>query len=334
MRFWTICTTSCARVSVGVLLAAALAAQDAPHPFDYFLTGNAADVAKKTSPGFVLMGGGKDVDAAFRWLVQKAGGGDVVVLRASGADGYNPYIYRMGVDSVESMVIKTPEAARDPFVLERIRNAEALWIAGGDQWNYIRVWGASPMRAAMQAAIERGVPMGGTSAGLAVLGQFVFTAEKDSVTSAQALANPFHERVTVGSDFLDIPILRGIITDTHFVARDRLGRLLVFLARILEDGKAKEARGIAVDERTAALVEPDGRVAIVGDGPAYFYRAAARPEVCRPGTPLTFREIEVYRVKAGGAFDLKSWNGRDGAAYRLSVEAGAVRSTQAGGAVY
>ena len=124
--------------------------------------------------------------------------------------------------------------------MEKIRNAEALWIAGGDQWNYVRVWGASPMKAEIQALIDRGVPVGGTSAGLAVLGQFVFTAAKDSVTSAQALANPFDERVQIGEDFLKIPALRGAITDTHFVKRDRMRRLLTFMARILEDGRRRK----------------------------------------------------------------------------------------------
>jgi cyanophycinase len=66
-----------------------------------------------------------------------------------------------------------------------IATPEALFIADGDQWNYGRAWGASPVDAAVQELIDRGVTVGGTSAGMAVLGQFVFTAEKDTVTSAQ-----------------------------------------------------------------------------------------------------------------------------------------------------
>jgi cyanophycinase len=316
------------------LLAAAACAQTPPKTYEYYLTGNTADVKPATRPGFVLMGGGKDVDAAFRWMLGKAGGGDVVVLRASGSDGYNKYIHDMGADSVESIVVKTPEAARDAFVLERIRHAEALWIAGGDQWNYVRVWGASPMREAIQSLIDRGGPMGGTSAGLAVLGQFVFTAEKDSVTSAQALANPYDERVKIGEDFVKIPALRGMITDTHFVKRDRMGRLLTFLARIVEDGKAAEARAIAVDERTAALVEPDGALTIEGEGPVYLLRVTGKAEVCEAGKPLTLGKVSVYRLKSGGGFDLKKWTGHGGAAYELSVRDGAIASTQAGGAIY
>ena len=57
--------------------------------FDYYLTGHAADAAGDTTLGIGLMGGGTDVDALFTWMSDRAGGGDFVVIRASGADGYN-----------------------------------------------------------------------------------------------------------------------------------------------------------------------------------------------------------------------------------------------------
>jgi hypothetical protein len=36
------------------------------------------------------MGGGTDVDAAFQWMCQRSGGGDFLVIRATGTDAYNP----------------------------------------------------------------------------------------------------------------------------------------------------------------------------------------------------------------------------------------------------
>jgi cyanophycinase len=307
----------------------------ADEPYRYFLTGSARDVQTRTTAGFALVGGGKDQDSVFRWFLQRSGGGDIVVLRASGADGYNPYMKGLAdVDSVESLVVATPEAAHDPFVAERIRRAEALFIAGGDQWNYVRVWNHTPVSEAIQYLIDKGVPVGGTSAGLAVLGEYAFTAEKDTVTSAQALADPFDEHVTVGSDFLRIPALRGTITDSHFHARDRMGRTLVFLARMLDAGKLEEARAIAIDERTAALTETDGRVIVDGEGSVYFVRARKAAEVCKPGVPLTFRGLAVYRVPKGGDFNLKTWTGHGGTAYTLDVEAGTIHSSQPAGAIY
>jgi cyanophycinase len=304
-------------------------------PYQYFLTGDAADVQTPTKAGFALVGGGKDQDAVMRWFLERSGGGDVVVLRASGSDGYNAYLNGLGkVDSIESIVINTSEAARDAFVAQKIRAAEALFIAGGDQWNYMRIWRGSPVADAIQSLIDRGVPVGGTSAGLAVLGEHVFTAEKDTVTSKQALADPFDEHVTIGKDFLHISPLRNTITDSHFHARDRMGRTLAFLARMLESGKLREAHAIAVDERSAALVEPDGKVKVEGEGMVYFVRATAPAAICKAGAPLTFHGISVYRVPAGGSFDLRAWTGQGGAPYQLNVERGVIRSTQGGGGIY
>ncbi|ULQ53129.1 hypothetical protein [Flavihumibacter fluvii] len=39
-----------------------------------FLTGDSGDVNTQTTSGILLMGGGTDVDAAFRWMIQKSGG--------------------------------------------------------------------------------------------------------------------------------------------------------------------------------------------------------------------------------------------------------------------
>jgi cyanophycinase len=80
------------------------------------------------------MGGSTDVDAGFQWMIDKSGGGDFVVIRATGTDAYDPWIYSElgGVDSAATIIIKNRAAASDPFVVDKIRNAEALFIAGGD----------------------------------------------------------------------------------------------------------------------------------------------------------------------------------------------------------
>ena len=60
--------------------------------YSYFRVGNPNDTSTSTTPGTVLMGGGTDVDAAFQWMCQRSGGGDFLVIRATGTDAYNPYI--------------------------------------------------------------------------------------------------------------------------------------------------------------------------------------------------------------------------------------------------
>ncbi len=155
------------------------------------------------------------------------------------------------------------------------------------------------------------------------------------VATELALPNPYFDRVTLVDDFLKIPHLENLLTDSHFAQRDRMGRSLGFLARLMEDGWSKAPREVAVDEKSAVLVEGDGKATVIGAGKgAYFLRPTEQPETCKEGIALTFRNVSVHRVAAGGHFDLVSWSGEGGVAYSLSVEQGTIRSTQAGGAIY
>jgi cyanophycinase len=333
------------RISLIAFFAAAVVALILPlhaadHPYQYYRSGNPHDVQTKTQAGFALMGGGSDLDEAFKWMCDRAGGGDFVVLRASGDEDYNPYIQGLcKLNSVATLILASRAAAKDPFVADAIRHAEAVFIAGGDQAQYINWWMDTPVQQVLNEAISRGVPIGGTSAGLAVQGEFVYSAQGDApddqdLDSPQTLANPFHSRVTVVHAFLKNPLLNNVITDTHFAARDRMGRSLVFMARILQDGRAREIRGIAVDERTSALLDPDGQALVVGAGHAYFMAATHPPEVCKAGTPLTFRGIAVRSLAAGQRFDVAHWGSNEGTSYTLSVEGGVVRSSLPDGVIY
>lgn len=302
--------------------------------YEYYSIGDANDVTTVTTPGTVLMGGGTDVDAAFQWMIGKSGGGDFVVIRTTGTDAYNPYIYGLGtVNSVETLIIKSRAAAADPFVVSKIRNAEAVWIAGGDQSTYISFWKGTPVADALNyVANVKKAPVGGTSAGLAVLGQFIYTGATGSITSSQALANPFSRYMTLDRDFVQIANLSGVITDSHFVTRDRLGRLVTFLARIIRDGWASSAHGVGIDEATAILVNPDGSATRVGSGAAYFISSAGAPQVCVSGTPLTYTGLAVYKVSGGATFNLAQWTGAGGTAYTVSANAGALSSSN--GSIY
>jgi len=115
-------TVALAAAALGALPAAA-AEYLKGKGYEYYLTGNPGDAAPAVPPASrttVVMGGGPDVDAAFRWMIAKGGGGDFVVLRVRGADGYNQYVYDMGgVDSVETLLVKTRDG---------VARAEAIYL--------------------------------------------------------------------------------------------------------------------------------------------------------------------------------------------------------------
>jgi len=308
--------------------------------YKYIRIGQKDDAQTKSVAGIAMMGGGDDLDEAFRWLCAKANGGDFLILRAHGDDEYNSYVNGLcKANSVATLIIPDRDAAQSPAVAEIIRHAEAVFIAGGDQANYIRFWRGTPVQDAINQNIAEGKPIGGTSAGLAVQGEFAYSALNDpddsELHSPEALANPYHNQVTVVRDFLKIPLLQNTLTDSHFAKRDRMGRTLVFLARIMQDGWSKSPREIAIDEKSALLVESDGKAVVVGSGRgAYFLRPTQPPDTCQEKVPLSFSNISVYNAPSGTHFDLPSWKGTSGASYLLSVEHGIIHSTQLDGAVY
>ena len=168
-----------------------------------------------------------------------------------------------------------------------------------------------------------------------MLGQFVYGCLEDKpddadLSSREVLADPYIKRVTVVRDFLKVPGLENILTDSHFAKRDRMGRSLGFLARIVQDGWSKTPREIAIDEKSALLVEASGRARVVGTGlGVYFLQIADAPELCRPGQPFTLRKVAAYHAPTGAAFDLHSWTGDGGEAYSISVESGQIHSRHA-----
>ena len=320
---------------LGLYVASCTIAAAAPG-YQYTVVGNPADVVTSTSGLLVLQGGGTDVDENFVRMGARSGGGDFVVIRASGTDAYNPYIYDLcSCDSVATIVFKNRNAVSDPFVIETIRNAEALFIAGGDQSDYVKLWKGTQIEDAIHHVAAKPAPVGGTSAGMAIMSEFIYSAmSNSSLTSAEALANPFHRDLTLDRDFLTLPELGGLITDQHLQERDRMGRTVTFLARLVRDGWTAQGRAIAADRETALHVDPTTGAAQVFTTPThptpfvYFLTTPGPPEICEPGIPLTFRNVGVYRIGPGNSFDLTRWRGSGGIAYTLTVEAGALSSSR------
>jgi cyanophycinase len=326
------CTVSAA---VCLVLLCARAAAPAPG-YQHSVVGNPDDVVTPTSGLLVLQGGGTDVDENFVRMGARAGGGDFVVIRASGTDAYNPYIYGLcSCDSVATIVFKNRNAAFNAFVIKTIRNAEALWIAGGDQSRYVELWKNTPIEDAIHHVAAKPAPIGGTSAGMAIMSEFVYSAmSNSSLTSAEGLADPFHRDLTLDRDFVALPKLDGKITDQHLQERDRMGRTIAFLARLVKDGWTSLGRAIAADRETALHVDPADGTSEVFSTPShetpyvYFLETPGPPEVCLPDTPLTFRNVAVYRIGPGGTFDLDRWHGTGGLSYTLTAEAGVLTSSR------
>jgi len=293
----------------------------------FYHTGSTEDKDTVAQFGILLAGGGSDNNNAMRWLLRLANGGDVVVLRATGSDGYNNYMYSelgVNVNSVTSIVIKGSSQANNPEVCKTINQTELIFIAGGDQWYYYNEWKGTCLHDAINYHVnEKNAPIGGTSAGLAVLGEVVYTAQYSSATSLQALGNPFHRNITLANDFLQVPFLENVVTDSHYDNRDRKGRHVAYMARMIKDWQM-DAKGIGVNEHTAVGVDKTGKAHVFGSSQhpdfAYFIQANSQPEICENGVPLHWMDdqkaLSVYRIRGNAqgtnTFDLVDWQSGNG----------------------
>lgn len=345
-------------------------------PYSYFVTGTQYYVAGNPEPVIplptakpeavqpvVAMGGGPDVDEAYRWMIQQAGikagpnnptGGRFVVVRTTGTDAYDPYFFYsdgnnstntpavdgfvggayLGLTSAETLIVTSRDGANDKFVNAVVGTANALWIAGGDQSTYINLWKGTELETTIARLIKNNIPVGGTSAGANVLARFVFSAQRGTITSAQALSDPYNKYMTFDpgpfSDpsFLSIPALADTFIDPHFDSRDRMGRLVTFVSRTIAPGSnntgcaggilttPQSARGIGIDVETALAIRNVGgnyiaqrltNISTTSRSAVHFLRPMSLPATCTAGTPLTMQGVCVQKLVDSNSFDITNW---------------------------
>ncbi len=298
-----------------------------------------------TEFGVCLTGGGSESDAAIQWMLNKGKNGDVVVLRMDDpnegwyddtatpkvwnypnetvdTDSLTELFISLGADSVTTLLVKTQAQANDTFVEQAIKNAEVLWICGGNQTDYYNFWNDTKIETAINYLVNtKLVPIGGTSAGMHSMGKLLHTPgknsidESNSVISNDVVADPYistTEGTTLGSgtfdfsdSFLNIPFMDNIITDTHWETRDRMGRSIVMMARAKKDNlrTIDQIRLIAANECSAVCIDSSGIGTVFGEydetynDAVYFFK----PSTTTPETFICNDNSNVQWAHTGGA---------------------------------
>ena len=301
-------------VFVGVPLAHAAqsVAVDTDPGYQTFVIGD--ESARTPDPvvgGLLLNGGGEWPYDAFRWFTAHAGHGHIIVLRASGTTESQDAFYNdiKGVLSVRTFLFSDRKAASDPRVLAAVKAADGIFVAGGDQSNYVRMWRGTPLNAAIDAHVAAGKPLGGTSAGLAIQGPWLYgSMDGGSITSAEAMADPLGKAVTIEGDFLHSEVLAHIFTDSHFDTRARLGRLFGFLAKTHTLDPERALAGLGIDEDSAMTVEADGTARFYAQVPGKHAWLVQPGEfaVLQPGQPLNLEAVRVTGIDTGSTFNVRT----------------------------
>lgn len=267
------------------------------------------DIKLRPNHGAILlMGGGRDVDESFAKRVKAhlGRGADVIVLRTSGTASYNEYLSDLlEANSVETLIVDSREKANSKSVYEKLNKAEFIWIAGGDQSEYLKYWSRTPVQFLINQLYKRGGVIGGTSAGMAILSKISYNpAGVRGAISEEVAADFCHPSVRFDKNFLSNKI-PTYITDTHFAARDRMGRLVNFLAHFPSEAPL----GIAADENTAIFITSDGRGIVDGSGSVYILKTnEADTSLSRCGGETIVFSVKRIRLQAGQEYNF--FNGR------------------------
>jgi len=301
---------------------------------EYSLACGTADNNVSTSSATLLIGGA-DANAtgeveATQWLLNHAQGGDYLVIRTGGTGSQAGWVCDTfsSVGSGAELSIDSQSEANDTTVEQYIRDAEVIFIAGGDQNEYEDFWKGTLVNDALNDHVSNGKPIAGTSAGLAILGQSYYAPANLSALTSEVLSNPYDNNVDDinHGDFILHPQLANLITDSHLDRlhgsndETRYGRVFGFLARSVADTGNSSAKALGIEEGTFVALSGNGSATVYGEGDAFFLRANSYPEQITSGSQLIWNNngnaVDVYRISGSrngnGSFNFSNWSGSGG----------------------
>ena len=266
-------------------------------------------------PGFgqgsvLLVGGGSEnyndwSDTPYRWLVQHAPNGRILVLHYSTASTFLPAYFRwLGAAAATNLIIPSTASANDTNTANAILGCDGIFLRGGDQWQYISLWRGTLAETALRQVFQRGGVIGGTSAGMAVLSQVIVDARITSVDPRDALRDPLSSGISFTENFLGF--VPGVIGDTHFFERGRLGRLLAMMS-VYREQNGRWITGVGVDYSTALAIDASGEARVMGAGTVTVLSATAGTTYSiAPGKPLSMSNLRMDMLTPGYQIKLSS----------------------------
>lgn len=240
-------------------------------------------------------------DAPYRWIVEKSDSGKILVLSVNDESNWIPdYFVSLGASQAQNLKINSRTLADQQSVYDQLISAKAVFIKGGDQWNYINYWKGTKTEAGIRYIFDNGGVVAGTSAGLAILGDVDFTGRYGSAVSRSSLMNPFISAINLEDNFLNL--VPDVLFDSHFIERGRFGRLIAMLFNYYH-ATGRNILGVGVDDRTAVCIDQNGIGTVMGSGAAAVFRKDDRTEYIRSGNSYTINNLLCDQLAHGWQYD-------------------------------
>ncbi len=219
-------------------------------------------------------GGGENYndwsDAPYSWIVQKSDSGKILILSYYDESDWIPnYFLSLGASQAVNKKINSFDIANSQEIFNELITSDAIFIKGGDQWNYVNTWKNTKTEDAIRYVYEHGGVIAGTSAGAMVLSEVVFTAQNGSGDLSTYLINPFTTFVQLDNDFLNL--VPNVLFDTHFIERGRFARLIPMMFNYHYQSNS-DFIGIGIDDRTAFCIDENGIGEVMGSGAVSIFQ--------------------------------------------------------------
>jgi len=256
-------------------------------------------------PGLIMaIGGAEDKvreRVILRRFVEEAGGPDasIVVLATASefpetGDRYAELFYGMDADTVEVLRVRNREDAIETSreVFDALEYATGFFMTGGSQLRISSALGGTALAAALRRRHAEGMVVAGTSAGAAVISRHMISMGESGGTPRRRLV-----QMAQGLGFAP-----GLLIDQHFRRRDRMGRLLTALSY------NPEPLGVGVDEDTAAMIDADGVITVLGSGAVTVVDASGLrftdSHAVHRGQPVAMLGLKVDFLTRGCRYDV------------------------------
>jgi len=251
--------------------------------------------------GCVLLCGGSLLPQTILDMFHERGGGIqgqlVIIPTASPRSDHGDFTFWQSMwngqnwNRIGVVHVLNKEEASKKELLDSIRSASAVWIAGGDQQRLVDRYLGTPIYTELQNVLNRGGIIGGTSAGAAI-------ASRTMIAGGVTLP-----MLTEGWS-----LLPGTIIDQHFSQRGRFERL----ARAVE--RFPDRVGIGIDEATGILLSREG-MQVFGSGSVYLFRSGSNKDFSQAISaeqvglfPMQFEGLKTSRHPSGSKLPQDRWN--------------------------
>lgn len=255
---------------------------------------------------FLIVGGGNEKETtnswstpAYKWAAE---GKRVAIISTSGS-GYPDYFKNWcNAKDAKDFIVANSTTANQPALYDSLTTYQVIFFAGGDQWDYYSQYKNTKLEEAVNAVYISGGTIGGTSAGMHILSETLFTAENGTVYPDECIIDPKNKYVKLANDLFNF--FPDLIFDTHMAERGRMPRLVSFVAnKALTDNT--KIIGLGLDDMTCMTIDEFSVGTVYGTGVATIVKSEPSNFTQNDGR-LIADNVKITQLLEGSTVNMKT----------------------------